>query len=105
MLPYCSFISVLLHCLLLCLSVSSGSVLLCSPHHVDLPLVTLNQCRGVTRHVGRIHYDTTTLPSEAVKHHVVEIDSLLKGCSVIMLDLQILISFPSADPDKDLIRP
>ena len=72
MLPHSSFVSALLHCFILCLSVSSGSVFLCYPHHVDLPLVTSNQCHDVT-HVGRMHSDTMVLPFKFVKHDVVEV--------------------------------
>ena len=65
MLPHYSFIRVLLHCLLLFCSVCASSILLCSPQHVDLPLVMTNQCHDVT-HVGRIHRDTMAFPFEVV---------------------------------------
>ena len=103
-LPHFSFVRVLLHSLLLLCSVRAYSILLCSPQHVDLPLVTSNKCHDVT-HVGRIHRDTMALPFEVIKHDVIEIDSLLKGCSVLMLELQILISLASVGPGKELIFP
>ena len=105
MLPYyMSFISVLLHSLLLLCSVCASSFLFCSPQHVDLPLVTSNQCHDVT-HIGRIHRDTLALPFEVVKHDGIEIDSFLKGCSALMLHIQILISLASVGPDKKLVCP
>ena len=104
MLSYYSFISVLLHCLLLCLSLSSSSILLCCPQYVDLPLVMSNQCHDVI-HVGRIHCDVIVLPFAIFKHDVVEVDPLLKGCSVLMLDLQILIRCSSTCPDKYIVCP
>ena len=93
-LPHYSFIHILL-CSLLLLSVSSSFV--CSTHDVDLLLVMSNQCHDVV-HVDRIHGDTMSLLFEVVKQDVVEVDQLLKGCSVIMLDVQILISFASTGP-------
>ena len=101
---YYSFISVLLYCLLHFCSASSSSVLLCSPQHVDLSLVTSNQCHNVT-HVGRICCDTMALLFELVKHYVVEVDPILKGCNVLMLCIQILISLDSISPGKELVCP
>ena len=99
MLPHYNFISVLLYPLLLFLIIRASSVLLGCPHHVDLPLATSNQCHDVT-HVSRIHGDKMALLFEFLKHDAVEVDPLLKGCSVIMFDLQILIRFASVGPDK-----
>ena len=104
MLPHCSFIGVLLHSLLLLCSVSANSILLCTPQYVDLPLVLTNQCHDVS-HVSRIYGDTMTFSSEVIKHDVIEVDPLLKGCSVLMLGVQILISFASAGPGKELVCP
>ena len=104
MLSHYSFISVLLRCLLLLLSASSGSILLCSPQHVDLPLMTSNQSHDAT-HVGRINGNTMPFPFEVVKHDGIEVGPLLKGCSVLMLCIQILISFASICPDKELVCP
>ena len=104
MLPHYSFVCVLLHSLLFCISVSSSSVLVCSPRHVDLPLVMSNQCHDVT-HVCRIHCDTMALPFEVVKHDVIEVDPLLKACSVSMFDVQILLSFASVCPEKEYVCP
>ena len=104
MLPHDSFVGVLLHCLLLLLNISPSTVLLCCPHHVDLPPVPADQCHDVS-HVGRVHLDTMALPFEVVKHDVVEVDSLLKGCSVVGLDVQILITSASVGPDKEIICP
>ena len=105
MLLHCSFICVLLCSILLFLRVSSSSVLLCSPHHVDLPFVTPNQCHDAP-YVGRIHGDTMTFPLKVFKHDVVEVDPLLKNCSVLMLGVQILVSFASiVGPDKELLCP
>ena len=42
-------------------------------------------------------------PFEVVKHDVVEVDSLLKGCSVVIFDVQILIRFASVGPGKELV--
>jgi len=104
MLPHYSFIHVLLHCLLLLLSISPSLILLCCPHHVDLPLVPADQCHDVS-HVGRIHCETMALSFEVVKHDAVEADPLLKGYSVLILDLQILISSASVGPGKELVCP
>ena len=93
MLPCYSFASVLLHCLLLLFSVRASSLLLCCPQHVDLSLMSTDQYHDVT-HVCRIHHDTMTSPFEVVKHDVVQVDSLLKGYSVIILGVQILIIWP-----------
>ena len=93
MLPHYNFIGILLRFLLLCCSVCVSSILLCSPRHVDLPLVMSDQCHDVY-HVGRIHCDTMAFPFEVFKHDVIKIDSLLKGCSVLMLGVQILSDFP-----------
>ena len=98
------FISALLCCLLVLYSVSSSSVLLCSSQHVDLPLRTSNQSYDVT-HVCRIHGDTMPFPFEVVKYDVIEVDPLLKGYNVLMLDVQILASFASVCPDKELVYP
>ena len=76
MLPYYSFICVLLRCLLLFCSVRTSSFLLCSPQHVEISLVPTNQCHDVI-HVGKIHCDTSTFPFELVKHDVKEVDPLL----------------------------
>ena len=86
-LPHYSFVRVLLCCLLLCCSVSASSILVRSPHHVALSLVTFDQCHDVTR-VGRIHGDAMLFLFEVFKYDVIEVDSLLKGCSVLMLELQ-----------------
>ena len=94
MLPHYSFVSVLLHSLPLCLSVCTGSVLLYCLHHVDLPLMTFNQYHDVT-HTCIIYGDTIVLPFKFIKHDVIDVDPLLKCSSVLMLDLQILISSPS----------
>mmetsp|Transcript_2847 Transcript_2847/g.5764 ORF Transcript_2847/g.5764 Transcript_2847/m.5764 type:complete len:236 (-) Transcript_2847:640-1347(-) len=104
MLPHDNFIRVLLHCLLLLLSISPSLILLCCPHHVDLPLVPANQCHDVS-HVDRVYRDTMALPFEVVKHDVVEVDPLLKGCSVLMLGVKILITSASVGPDKELVCP
>ena len=77
MLPYYSFKCVLLHSLLLCFRASSSSVLLCCPHHVDLPPMTANQWHDVT-HVGRICGDTMSLPFEFLKHGAIEDDYFWK---------------------------
>ena len=103
-LPHYSFICTLLLSLLLLYSVHTSSVLLCSPQHVDLPLVMSNQCHDVT-HVGRIDRDIMTFPFEIFKHDVIEVDPLLKGCSVLILEFQILISFASVGPAKKLVCP
>ena len=103
-LPHYSFAHVLLHSLLLYLSVSSSSVLLCCPYHFNLPLVTANQCYDVA-HVDRIHHNPIAFPFKVVKHDVIEVDLVLKGCSVLMLDLQILINFASVGPNKELVYP
>ena len=100
MLPHYSFISVPLRSLLLFLIVISSSILLCIPHHIDLPHVMANQSHDVT------HGDTMTVPFEVVKHDLIEIDPLLKGRSVLMLDVQILISFASVlGPNKKRVCP
>ena len=106
-LAHYSFISFLLHSfllLLLFLYVGSSSVLLCSPHHVDLPFMTSNQCHDVT-HGSRIHRDAPALPFEVFNHNDVKIDPLLKGCSVLMLDIQILVSISSIGLGKELVCP
>ena len=64
--------------------------------------MTSNQRHDVT-HVGRIHRDTMTFSFDVVKHDLIEVDSLLNGCSVIMLGVQILIRFVSVGPDKALV--
>ena len=56
-------------------------------------------------HVGRIRRDTPTFPFELVKHDVIEDDSLLKGCIVLMLCIQILISLAFIGPAKELVCP
>ena len=64
--------------------------------------MTTNQCHDVTN-VGRIHHDTMPFPYIFLKHDVIEVDSLLEDCSVIMLDLQILIRSPSVYPNKKFV--
>ena len=91
--------------LLFLLSVCARLILLYGPHYVDISLVKSNQCCDVT-HVGRIHRATIAMLYEFVKHDVLEVDPLLEGCCVLMLCIQILVSFASGYySDKELVCP
>ena len=82
MLPHHSVVGVLLHFW----SISSGSVILYYPCHIHFPSMASNKCHDTT-HVDRINSNTMSLPFELLEYGAVEVDSLLKGCSILMLCL------------------
>jgi len=101
-LPRYGFTSVHPRFLLRLLGVGSGTVLLCRPHRVDLPLASTSIPLPTVSPVYKEESIAAQgpFPLEVVEHNAAEVNPFRKGCGVPMLDLWILVGVASVGPDK-----